>query len=129
MKGSPAGLARIDKLFGGHGYTLTFSNAPVPFGAFPSLHAGSATMEALFCSYFFPLAITFFKPRNGVPAGKNGRWQGLRLDVRILYWLYAAWLYWCTMYLMHHYLIDLVAGGCLATMCFYCESDRTCTLS
>lgn len=23
------------------------------------------------------------------------------------------------MYLTHHYLIDLVAGGCLATFCFY----------
>ncbi|CAD6973839.1 unnamed protein product [Tilletia controversa] len=106
MKGSPAGLARIDALFHGHGYTLTFSNAPVPFGAFPSLHAGCATIEALFCSYFFPIALNLFRRR-------------LRVDSRALYWGYCAWLYWCTMYLMHHYLIDLVAGGCLATLCFY----------
>lgn len=72
MKGSPGGLARIDALFHGNGYTKTFTGAPVPFGAFPSLHAGCATMEALFLSHFFP--------------------QG-----RIFYWFYASWLYWSTM--------------------------------
>ncbi|PWN46931.1 PAP2-domain-containing protein [Violaceomyces palustris] len=104
MRGSPAGLARIDALFHSHGYTLTFTGSPMVFGAFPSLHAATATMEALFCSYFFPVAL------------RVGR---LRIDSRVLYWSYCFWLYWCTMYLMHHYLIDLVAGGCLSTMCFY----------
>ncbi|KAG1824079.1 PAP2-domain-containing protein [Suillus variegatus] len=32
---------------------------------------------------------------------------------------YAAVLYWSTMYLSHHYLIDVVGGACLATACFY----------
>lgn len=104
MRGSPAGLARIDSLFHSHGYTMTFTGAPMVFGAFPSLHAGNATMKALFCSYFFPVVI------------RIGR---LRLDARVLYWGYCFWLYWCTMYLMHHYLIDLVAGACLATFSFY----------
>ena len=104
MRGSPAGLARIDALFHGHGYTIGFTNAPVVFGAFPSLHAATATCEALFMSYFFPIK------------AKVGRWY---VDTRILYWCYCFWLYWSTMYLMHHYLIDLVAGGCLATMNFY----------
>lgn len=104
MRGSPAGLARIDALFHSHGYTLTFTGAPMVFGAFPSLHAGNATLKALFCSYFFPVKLCI------------GR---LRLDARVLYWGYCAWLYWCTMYLMHHYLVDLVAGACLATFCFY----------
>lgn len=104
MRGSPAGLARIDALFHSHGYTLTFTGAPMVFGAFPSLHAGNATIKALFCSYFFPVVV------------RIGR---LRLDARVLYWTYCFWLYWCTMYLMHHYLIDLVAGACLATFCFY----------
>ncbi|CEH12963.1 related to aur1-inositol phosphorylceramide synthase [Ceraceosorus bombacis] len=115
MKGSPAGLARIDELFGGHGYTLTFTNAPVPFGAFPSLHAGCATMEALFLSYFFPVQLELPIPGTGIRSAR----KVLRLDARIVYWSYAAWLYWCTMYLMHHYLVDLVGGGCLATACFY----------
>lgn len=104
MRGSPAGLARIDALFKGHGYTLTFTGAPVVFGAFPSLHAACATCESLFLSYFFPGKV------------RIGRFL---IDARVFYWGYSFWLYWCTMYLMHHYLIDLTAGGCLATMCFY----------
>ncbi|GAC96366.1 hypothetical protein PHSY_003946 [Pseudozyma hubeiensis SY62] len=104
MRGSPAGLARIDALFHGHGYTLTFTGAPVVFGAFPSLHAGNATIMALFCSYFFPLKLKLAR---------------VRLDARVLYWGYCSVLYWATMYLMHHYLIDLVAGACLATFSFY----------
>lgn len=118
MKGSPAGLARIDALFHSHGYTSGFTNAPVPFGAFPSLHAADATIEALFCSYFFPLMLEIPIPFSG--SGKGAR-KRLRLDARILYWAYAFWLYWCTMYLMHHYLVDLVGGSCLATISFYCE--------
>ncbi|GAA5995955.1 phosphatase PAP2 family protein [Rhodotorula paludigena] len=94
MRGSPGGLARIDALFGGHGYDKTFSGAPVPFGAFPSLHAGCSTMEALFLSHFFP---------RGRP----------------VYWAYVFVLYWSTMYLTHHYLIDLVAGGSLSCIFFY----------
>jgi hypothetical protein len=78
MIGSPGGLARIDALFGTRTYTVGFSTAPMVFGAFPSLHAGHATMEALFLSHFFP------KPR----------W---------CYWVYCGWLYWSTMYLTRSY--------------------------
>ncbi|KAF9442469.1 PAP2-domain-containing protein [Macrolepiota fuliginosa MF-IS2] len=94
MKGSPGGLARIDALFHGQGYTVTFSNSPVVFGAFPSLHAACATMEALFLSHFFPQTTRYV-------------------------WAYAGILYWATMYLTHHYLIDVVGGACLATAYFY----------
>ena len=45
MEGSPAGLARIDQLFGVDMYTSTFTASPLVFGAFPSLHAGCATIE------------------------------------------------------------------------------------
>ncbi|GBE85617.1 Inositol phosphorylceramide synthase catalytic subunit aur1 [Sparassis crispa] len=94
MPGSPGGLARIDKLFHSNGYTVAFSNAPVVFGAFPSLHSACATIEALFISHFFPHMAKFI-------------------------WSYAAVLYWATMYLTHHYLIDVVGGSCLAIACFY----------
>lgn len=47
IRGSPGGLARIDKLFHSRGYTTAFSNSPLVFGAFPSLHAASATMSTL----------------------------------------------------------------------------------
>lgn len=94
MKGSPGGLARIDALFHSQAYTLGFTNSPLVFGAFPSLHAGNATLEALFLSHFFPHTTAFI-------------------------WAYAGVLYWATMYLTHHYLIDVVGGACLATASFY----------
>ncbi|KJA17350.1 hypothetical protein HYPSUDRAFT_120911, partial [Hypholoma sublateritium FD-334 SS-4] len=94
MKGSPGGLARIDTLFGSHTYTTGFTNSPLVFGAFPSLHAGNATLEALFLSHFFPQTTRYI-------------------------WAYASVLYWATMYLTHHYLIDVVGGACLATAFFY----------
>ncbi|KAF8315847.1 PAP2-domain-containing protein [Clavulina sp. PMI_390] len=111
MKGSPGGLARIDALFHSNGYTETFSNAPVVFGAFPSLHAGDATLAALFVSHFWP----FLKPYA---------------------WAYCGVLYWATMYLTHHYLIDATVGSCLSILFFYLfmpdslrEPDNTTNLS
>lgn len=94
MHGSPGGLLRIDKLFGGNGYTAAFTNSPLPFGAFPSLHAGCGTVEALFISHFFPSMTKYV-------------------------WTYVAILFWSTMYMTHHYLIDVVGGACLAVACFY----------
>jgi len=86
MGGSPAGLARIDQLFGIKFYTSTFTAAPIPFGAFPSLHAGCATIEALFMSHVFPTLTPFFVG-------------------------YTLWLWWATMYLSHHYAVDLIGGS------------------
>ncbi|KIY69212.1 PAP2-domain-containing protein, partial [Cylindrobasidium torrendii FP15055 ss-10] len=94
MLGSPGGLIRIDAMLGTSGYTMGFSHAPVVFGAFPSLHAGGATMVALATSHFFP-------------------------HLTYVIWVYALTLYWATMYLTHHYLIDVVVGACLATVTFY----------
>lgn len=94
ISGEAGGLARIDKIFHSNGYTNTFKNSPIVFGAFPSLHAGCATLEAMFLSHYFP------------------RW-------RVFYWTYAFILYWSTMYLTHHYLVDLVAGGSFAIASFY----------
>ena len=94
MQGSPGGLARIDAIFHTTTYTAGFSSAPVVFGAFPSLHAGDATMAALFVSHFWP-------------------W------LRPYAWGYCGVLYWATMYLTHHYLIDVVVGACMATAFFH----------
>jgi hypothetical protein len=93
-RGSPGGLMRIDALFGTQGYATTFGASPLVFGAFPSLHAACGTMEALFVSHFFPQATRYI-------------------------WAYVAVLFWSTMYLSHHYLIDVVTGACFATACFY----------
>ncbi|KFZ02616.1 hypothetical protein V501_09520 [Pseudogymnoascus sp. VKM F-4519 (FW-2642)] len=94
MPGSPAGLARIDALFGVDLYSTNFTNAPVVFGAFPSLHAGNAVIVTLFMSYCFPRFKPFFA-------------------------FYVMWLWWATMYLSHHYAVDLVAGSMISGVVFY----------
>lgn len=94
VRGSAAGLARIDALLHGHGYQTAFGGAPVVFGAFPSLHSACATLEGLFLSHFFPQVAKYV-------------------------WIYVLILYWATMYLTHHYLIDVVGGSSLAVACFY----------
>ena len=94
MSGSPAGLAAIDKLFGLDLYTSNFSASPLVFGAFPSLHAACAVLEALFMSHVFP-------------------------KLRPVFIIYALWICWATMYLSHHYAIDLVGGSILAAICFF----------
>ncbi|KAI0996366.1 Inositol phosphorylceramide synthase catalytic subunit [Podosphaera aphanis] len=94
MEGSPAGLRRIDELFGVDLYTSSFTASPLVFGAFPSLHSGNAVLEAFFMSHCFP------KLRPFVIG-------------------YAMWMWWATMYLSHHYAVDLVGGGFLAAIAFY----------
>ena len=94
MEGSPAGLRRIDELFGVDMYTTNFTNSPLVFGAFPSLHSGNAVLEALFMSYCFP-------------------------KLRPVVIGYAMWMWWATMYLSHHYAVDLVGGAIIAGISFY----------
>lgn len=86
IPGSPAGLAAIDKLFGLPIYTPGFTGSPMVFGAFPSLHAGCGTTEALFMAFIFPRLRPFLIG-------------------------YVLWLWWATMYLRHHYAVDLVGGS------------------
>lgn len=93
MKGSPGGLGRIDKLLGIDMYTTGFTNSPLIFGAMPSLHSGCSTMDALWLSYLFPKASPIFI-------------------------FYVVWLWFSTMYLTHHYFIDVVVGSCLAVVFF-----------
>ncbi|CAH0019139.1 unnamed protein product [Clonostachys rhizophaga] len=99
MPGSPAGLARVDAIFGIDLYTTNFSSAPVPFGAFPSLHAANAVLVALFLTHCFP-------------------------QFRTALIIYAGWVWWATMYLSHHYAVDLVAGGLIASLFFYTARAR-----
>lgn len=99
MPGSPAGLARVDAIFGIDLYTTNFTTAPLPFGAFPSLHAANAVLEALFMTHCFP-------------------------QFRTLFIIYAGWVWWATMYLSHHYAIDLVGGGIIAAVFYYTARAR-----
>lgn len=93
MHGSPGGLARIDKLLGTNLYTAGFTNSPMVFGAFPSLHSADAVLEALFLAYVFPK----YTP---------------------LVFAYVLWIWWATMYLTHHYFVDLIGGGILSLFVF-----------
>ncbi|KAK6543147.1 Aureobasidin resistance protein Aur1 [Orbilia ellipsospora] len=94
IHGSPAGLERVDKLFGIDLYTSTFTASPMVFGAFPSLHAAVATMNALFLGHIFP---------RGKP----------------LFITWIVWIWWATLYLSHHYAVDLIAGSVLSAVMFY----------
>lgn len=93
IPGEPGGLARIDEILGLDLYGSTFGNSPLVFGAFPSLHSGCATIEMLFVGYLFPRA-------------------------RPLAALYVLWMWFATMYLTHHYMIDLVGGSIYALVAF-----------
>lgn len=99
IKGDPAGLARIDALLGIDLYTSGFHASPVVFGAFPSLHAADSTLAALFMSHVFP-------------------------KLKPLFVTYTLWMWWATMYLSHHYAVDLVCGGILAAVAFYFAKAR-----
>lgn len=93
MSGSPGGLGRIDALLGADLYTTNFENSPVVFGAFPSLHSGCAVMDVLFLCWLFP-------------------------RFKFVWWGYATWLWWSTMYLTHHYFVDLIGGAVLSYVVF-----------
>ncbi|VEU19330.1 DEKNAAC100697 [Brettanomyces naardenensis] len=93
MTGSSGGLGRIDVLLGFDLYSSNFKNSPLIFGAMPSLHSACSTMDCLWLCYLFP------------------SWSPL-------WYFYVLWLWFSTMYLTHHYFIDLVVGSCLAVAFF-----------
>ncbi|KAI8967379.1 hypothetical protein BDF20DRAFT_829613 [Mycotypha africana] len=93
IPGEAGGLLRIDKILGIDLYGSTFGTSPLVFGAFPSLHSGCATIEMLFFSYLFP-------------------------RLRPAAFFYILWMWFATMYLTHHYMIDLVGGSIYAILSF-----------
>jgi hypothetical protein len=94
VHGQPGGLARIDDILGVTIYGTTFGNSPLVFGAFPSLHSGCATIEMLFLSWLCP-------------------------TLRPYCVFHVMWMWFATMYLTHHYLIDLVGGSIYSTLAFF----------
>ncbi|KAF9163790.1 Aureobasidin resistance protein Aur1 [Actinomortierella ambigua] len=98
MNGDPGGLARVDDILGTNMYKSTFTASPLVFGAFPSLHSADAWLLALFTVFTFgPLAIPFVVT-------------------------YVLWIWWSTMYLGHHYVVDLVGGAGYAVVAFWIGS-------
>ncbi|KAG0352118.1 Aureobasidin resistance protein Aur1, partial [Gamsiella multidivaricata] len=98
MPGDPGGLARVDDILGIEMYKTTFTASPLVFGAFPSLHSAVSCQLAFFLVYVFgPRSIPFAL-------------------------CYILWVWWATMYLGHHYVVDLVGGGAYAVIAFWIGS-------
>lgn len=98
MPGDPGGLARVDDILGVKMYGTTFTASPLVFGAFPSLHSADAVLTALFLVFVFG-------PRS-IPFAMG----------------YVFWIWWATMYLGHHYVVDLVGGAAYAVIAFWIAS-------
>ncbi|KAK6460662.1 hypothetical protein DFJ63DRAFT_315324 [Scheffersomyces coipomensis] len=95
MPGYAAGLTRVDVAMGTHLNTNGFHASPIVFGALPSLHSAMAVMVFFFLSYY-------------------SRWTFVKLiglSFVILQW-------WATMYLDHHWRLDLFVGMCYSIVMF-----------
>ncbi|KAG0346555.1 Aureobasidin resistance protein Aur1 [Podila humilis] len=98
MPGDPGGLARVDDILGTSMYKSTFTASPMVFGAFPSLHSACAWQLGFFWVFIFG-------PR-AIPVAVG----------------YVLWIWWSTMYLGHHYVVDLVGGAGYAVVAFWIGS-------
>lgn len=87
IEGDPAGLARVDAVLGFAYFRDVYAHSAYVLGALPSLHVGPATWLAL-------------NVRD-----KRGR---------IAAWGLALAMSFFAVYLTHHYLLDVLAGGLLS---------------
>lgn len=95
MPGYAAGLTRVDAALGTHLHSKGFHKSPIVFGAFPSLHSAMAFQVCLFILYY--------------------------ARVRILKFLGVAFVcvqWWATIYLDHHFRLDLIGGVCYSLLAF-----------
>lgn len=102
IPGSAAGLVRVDAVLGTHIYQDAFKASPLVFGAFPSLHGAFSC-----CCFFF--------------IGRYSRRGAFILG------FYVLWQWFSTMYLRHHWRIDLLGGlaySAFAFMMFYRSLGR-----
>lgn len=92
---SPAGLARVDAWLGFPVATVFYSKSANVFGALPSLHVAYATLVAVVAA----------------PLGGWVRWSTIGFAVSMAF---------SAVYLRHHYILDVVAGGVLAVLVGLC---------
>lgn len=93
--GYAAGLTRIDSSLGTHLATNGFHKSPIVFGALPSLHSAMAVQCFLFISWF-----------------------SKSITLKVFYAGYILLQWWSTMYLDHHWRIDLLVGCYYALISF-----------
>jgi len=85
FRGEPAGLQYADQILKISMFDNIYSNSPVVFGSFPSLHAA------------WPFMIACYAEPNSI-VGK-------------FTWLYVLAVWWAALYLKHHYMVDLIGGA------------------
>ncbi|MFT3773359.1 MAG: phosphatase PAP2 family protein [Minicystis sp.] len=89
---SPAGLARVDAILGIRYFGSFYSRAASVFGAMPSMH----------CAY----------PMLGLlTAWRHAGWKA-----RCVHVFYALWMVFAAVYLTHHWVLDALAGWCVAAL-------------
>lgn len=93
--GYAAGLIRVDSSLGTHLTTNGFHKSPIVFGALPSLHSAMAVLSFLYISWFT---------------------SSLFLSLLAFSFVLLQW--WSTIYLDHHWRLDLFMGMCYAIVCF-----------
>lgn len=100
MPGYAAGLTRVDIALGTHIHSKGFHKSPIVFGAFPSLHGA-------FVSLIFLFVVRY------------ARWGFRKLSAGALITaIYASWQWWATMYLDHHWRLDLLGGASYALLAY-----------
>ena len=85
IPGDEAGLLYADRMLGVPFFHGIYSQSPIVFGSFPSLHAAWPVLIALHAPY--------------------STWAS-----RLL-WVYSLAVWWAAMYLQHHFFIDLIGGA------------------
>lgn len=94
-KGYAAGLTRAPFGTGTHAVTQGFHASPIVFGALPSLHLAMAAMSFFFVCYYL-------------------RWTAPK--VALFAFVVLQW--WATIYLSHHWRLDLIAGMLYSVVAF-----------
>ncbi len=87
----PAGLARLDAIFGVPLTASYYAQSSNVFGAMPSMHAAAAVFCALYA------------------------WR-LNWRIGTAWWCFAAVTCFGAVYLVHHYVLDVLAGAALAVV-------------
>lgn len=94
-EGYAAGLIRAPFGTGAHVVTQGFHKSPIVFGALPSLHSAMAVMCFFFVAYY-------------------ARWTVAKVGL----FLFVVLQWWATIYLDHHWRLDLIAGLIYALVLF-----------
>lgn len=89
LPGDPGALARVDALIGHPYFADIYRMSAIVFGAMPSMHAA------------WPILIGCYMPSFG------RTWKVVLLLYGVMMWIAAV-------YLQHHYVVDLLAGGGMA---------------